>query len=47
MMDKENNEMLKEEQSLNDSVLDSDRKIINVINSDKFKKSLRNFMNKN
>ena len=31
-MDKENNEILKEEQSLNDSVLDSDRKIINVIN---------------
>ena len=47
MMDKENDEMLKEEQSLNDSVLDSDRKIINVINSDKFKKSLRDFMNKN
>ena len=46
VMDKENNEMLKEEQSLNDSVLDSDRKIINVINSDNFKKKLRDFMNK-
>ena len=46
VMDKENNEILKEEESLNDSVLDSDRKIINVINSDNFKKKLRNFMNK-
>ena len=46
VMDKENNEILKEEQSLNDSVLDSDRKIINVINSDNFKKKLRDFMNK-
>ena len=45
-MDKENNEILKEEQSLNDSVLDSDRKIINVINSDNFKKKLKDFMNK-
>ena len=47
VMDKENNEILKEEQSLNDSVLDSDKKIINIINCDKFKKSLRDFMNKN
>ena len=46
VMDKENNEILKEEQSLNDSMLDSDRKIINVINSDNFKKKLRDFMNK-
>lgn len=46
-MDKENNEIIKEEQSLNDSVLDSDRQIINIINCDKFKKSLRDFMNKN
>ena len=47
VMDKENNEIIKEEQSLNDSVLDSDRQIINIINCDKFKKSLRDFMNKN
>ena len=47
VMDKENNEIIKEEQSLNDSVLDSDKQIINIINCDKFKKSLRDFMNKN
>jgi len=46
-MDKENTEILKEEESLNDSVLDSDRKIINSINGDNFKKKLREFMNKN
>jgi len=47
VMDKENTEILKEEESLNDSVLDSDRKIINSINGDNFKKKLREFMNKN
>ena len=45
-MDKENNELLKEEESLNDSILNSDRKIINVINSDNFKERLKEFMNK-
>ena len=46
VMDKENNELLKEEESLNDSVLNSDRKVINVINSDNFKERLKEFMNK-
>ena len=46
VMDKENNELLKEEESLNDSILNSDRKKINVINSDNFKERLREFMNK-
>ena len=46
MMDKENTEILREEESLNDSVLDSDRKVINVINGNNFKKRLRDFMNK-
>ena len=46
-MDKENNELLKEEESLNGSILNSDRKIINVINSDNFKERLKEFMNKN
>ena len=45
-MDKENNELLKEEESLNGSILNSDRKIINVINSDNFKERLKEFMNK-
>jgi len=46
VMDKENNELLKEEESLNGSILNSDRKIINVINSDNFKERLKEFMNK-
>ena len=47
IMDKENYELIKEEESLNDSILNSDRKIINVINSDNFKERLKEFMNKN
>ena len=45
-MDKENSELLKEEESLNDSVLNSDRRVINNINNDIFKQRLREFMNK-
>ena len=46
IMDKENSELIKEEESLNDSVLNSDRKIVNVINDDNFKLRLREFMDK-
>ena len=46
IMDKENNELLKEEESLNDSLLNSDRKKINILNCDNFKEKLREFMNK-
>ena len=46
-MDKENNEILKEEESLNASILNSDRNVIKAINSEIFKEKLREFMNKN
>ena len=45
-MDKENSELLKEEESLNDSVLNSDRRVIHNINNDISKQRLREFMNK-
>ena len=47
IMDKENNEIIKEEESLNASILNSDRNVINSINSDNLKEKLREFMNKN
>ena len=47
IMDKENNEILKEEESLNASILNSDRNVIKAINSEIFKEKLREFMNKN
>ena len=46
-MDKENSEILKEEESLNDNVLNSERKVVRVINSYNFKQRLMEFMNKN
>ena len=47
LMDKENSEILKEEESLNDNVLNSERKVVRVINSYNFKQRLMEFMNKN
>ena len=47
IMDKENNEILKEEESLNASILNSDRNVIKAINSEIFKEKLREFLNKN
>ena len=38
---------IKEEESLNASILNSDRNVINSINSDNLKEKLREFMNKN